>query len=42
MCVSCDTVLRWKKKFESGTGSIKNALDSVLLPGHRGPNFNLF
>ena len=24
-CVSYDTVLRWKKKFESGVESIKNA-----------------
>ena len=24
-CVSCDTVWRWKKKFESGVESIKNA-----------------
>ena len=27
-CVSYDTVRRWKKKFESGVESIKNALKS--------------
>ena len=27
-CVSYDTVWRWKKKFESGVESIKNALKS--------------
>ena len=27
-CVSYETVRRWKKKFESGVESIKNALQS--------------
>ena len=30
-CVSYDTVLRWKKKFESGVESIKNAPKSGRL-----------